>query len=55
MKHKLSHPTTVTIVDSDVSACSLSGKVHCEAHNEILYKFEGTLSLEQIQNPMGID
>jgi magnesium-transporting ATPase (P-type) len=57
LKHKISLPKVEQLLDSEYSVINLSGKVHFQEPNDQIYKFEGTLSLDAISNPMsaGID
>lgn len=57
MKHKQANKSTVEASRSDEEVLSnLKGAyIECESPNEMLYKFEGTMVLNNQPTPLGID
>ena len=42
------------MIDNEYSAVHLSGKVHFPEPNEMIYKFEGTLSAHALSKPLSL-
>lgn len=55
LKHKIAPSKCAQLIDSEEMAIGLTGKVHCQAPDDVIYKFEGTLSLDALGDPISVD
>ena len=54
MKHKLSVQAMTQLIDSEYMCIHQQGKIHFPEPDEMIYKFEGTLSIEALTKPMSL-
>lgn len=55
LKHKYPHKELPKAIRSDKDACQLKTLITCDGPNEMLYKFEGTMTLKDKPLPLDSD
>ena len=55
MKHKISNPNIANLVQNDHQCIGeINGNIQFPEPNEMIYKFEGTITLDHFAQPMSL-
>lgn len=55
LKHKQAHETVYKLAVGDEKVSKLTGSILCQAPNELLYKFEGQMTLDKCSESIPLD